>query len=185
MTTVPGRAGYRARTAVTVQHAAERRRALRITYASAWQPRVTERTIHPYRVVSTSRGYEVDAGPLDAQGRPRTFLLTGIRELRILDEGFARPAGLAAVLERNRDLTPVRGVAPHRRMWAIRHWSERVEQRTADGDDVAFTAWLLPPVADRVALMCLVAGPQVDLDDDDLVTATRSRARELLAHHGL
>lgn len=182
---VTGRAASRARWAALLQAAADQCRAVRITYSSAWAPRVRRRTIHPYRVVSTTRGYEVDAGPLDELGRPRTYLLARIRDYAVLDERFEVPEDLEAALATNRRLTPVRGVAPHARMWAIRHWSERIDQGDADAEDVSFTAWVLPPVPERVALMSLVAGPGVDLDDQELDRAVRTRAHEMLVHHGL
>lgn len=182
---VAGHAAYRIRTAAAFQHAATNGRAVRITYANVWNPQVTTRTIHPYRVVSTRRGYEIDAGPLDDRGRPRTYLITGIRDHQLLDETFTVPAEAAAAIEANRRLTPVSGVAPHRCMWAVRHWSERVDQDQADADDVAFTAWLLPPVPERVALICLAGGSGIDLDDPALADATAEMATELLRHHGL
>jgi proteasome accessory factor C len=182
---VTGHAAYRTRTAAVFQHAATTKRAVRITYASVWTAKVATRTIHPYRVVSTRRGYEIDAGPLDDQGRPRTFLITGIRDHQLLDETFDVPAEAAAATEANRTLTPVTGVAPHRAMWAVRHWAERVDQAGSDADDVAFTAWLLPPVAQRVALICLAGGPGIDIDDPTLAAATTQMATELLHHHGL
>lgn len=185
LTGVTGHAAYRARTAAVFQHAAADRRAVRITYSGTWTERVTTRTVHPYRVVSTRRGYEVDAGPLDSQGRPRTYLLTGVRDFAVLDETFDIPDQAAGAVAANRSLTPVTGVAPHRAMWAVRNWAERVDQAQFDTDDVAFTAWLLPPVAPRVALICLAAGPGIDIDDTQLCTAVARTAQDLLAHHGL
>lgn len=182
---VTGHAAYRTRTAAVFQHAVERRRCVLITYSSAWGAKVDTRVIHPYQVVSTRRGYEVDAGPLDGEGRPRTFLVSGIREHRLLDATFEVPADAAAAVEANRVLTPVSGVGAHRCMWAVRHWAERVDQAMFDTEDVAFTAWLLPPVAERAALICLAAGPGIDLDDPALVRATSDRATALLHHHGL
>lgn len=182
---VAGHAAFRTRTAAVFQHAATTRRAVRITYASAWTPRVSTRTIHPYRVVSARRGYEIDAGPLDADGRPRTFLITGIRDYQLLEETFDVPSGADEAIQANRALTPITGVAPHRSMWAVRHWAERVDQARADADDVEFTAWLLPPVAQRVALMCLAGGPGIDVDDSTLAQAVDDMATELLRHHGL
>lgn len=185
LTGVTGHAAYRARVAAAFQHAAHARRAMRITYSSVWTQKVSTRTIHPYRVVSTRRGYEVDAGPLDDRGRPRTFLLNGIRDYGLLEDAFTVPPAAAGAIEANRELTPVTGVAPHRCMWAVRHWAERVDQGPADTDDIQFTAWLLPPVPQRAALICLAAGPGVDLDDPVLALATAQAATDLLAHHGL
>ena len=42
-----------------------------------------------------------------------------------------------------------------------------------------------PTVAERVALICLAAGPGVDLDDAGLGAAVADRASVLLRHHGL
>lgn len=182
---VTGHAAYRTRTAAMFQRAVERRRQVRITYSTTWGATVGTRVIHPYQVVSTRRGYEVDAGPLDAEGRPRTFLVSGIREHHVLAATFEVPAGAMAAMEANRVLTPVTGVGAHRCMWAVRNWAERVDQAMFDTDDVAFTAWLLPPVAERAALICLAGGPGIDLDDPGLVRATGERAATLLHHHDL
>lgn len=182
---VTGAASFRTRTAAIFRQAADEHRQVRITYSGAWYPKVTSRIIHPYRVVSTSRGYEVDAGPLDAEDRPRTFLLRRVRDFEVLDDLFETPCAAAAAIDASRRLTAVEGVAPHRAMWVIRHWAERVEQFQSDSADVRFTAWVLPPVRARVALMALVAGPGVDLDDPDLAAAPTELAAELLAHHRL
>jgi proteasome accessory factor C len=182
---VTGHAAFRTRTAAVFQNAATTRRAVRISYSSVWTAKVSTRTIHPYRVVSTRRGYEIDAGPLDADGRPRTFLITGIRDYHLLDETFDVPVEVAEAIQANRELTPVTGVAPHRSMWAVRHWSERVDQASFDTEDVEFTAWLLPPVPERVALICLAGGPGIDINDDTLAQSAPDLATELLHHHGL
>lgn len=182
---VTGSASFRARTAAIFKQAADEHRAVRITYSGAWYPKVTARVIHPYRVVSTSRGYEVDAGPLDDRGRPRTFLLRRVRDFEVLADRFEIPPAAEGAIDANRQLTAVEGLAPHRAMWAIRNWSERVDQYQSDTADVRFTAWVLPPVRARVALMSLVAGSGVEWDDPDLAAAPAELAAELLAHHAL
>lgn len=182
---VTGHAAYRTRTAAVFARAGHARRAVRITYSNVWTPQVSTRVIHPYRVVSTRRGYEVDAGPLDADGRSRTFLLNGVRDFTVLDETFEVRAGIDALLDAERQLVPVCGVAPHRRMWAVRNWAERVDQERSDADDVQFTAWLLPPVAQRAALICLAGCPGIDFDDQSLAAAAAAMATVLLAHHEL
>ena len=65
------------------------------------------------------------------------------------------------------------------------HWAERVDQGDSDGYGVIFTAWLLPPLPQRIGLMMLLAGPDAYLDDPDLDGHRAELARELLAHHGL
>lgn len=189
LTNVAGRAGFRARTAAILQRAADAHHLVRIVYSGAWVPKLSERVVEPFQVSSTSRGYELDAGPLDADGKPRTFLVSRIRELEVLTESFQPDPRMAEAVVANRTLTAVTGAADHAVMWAVRHWSERVEQDHEDSDEVRFTAWLLPPVPDRVALICLVAGltatgdPTVRLDDPALTQVVRDRAAALLAHH--
>jgi hypothetical protein len=48
-----------------------------------------------------------------------------------------------------------------------------------------FTAWVLPPLPQRVGLMMLLAGPDAYLDDPTLDGHRADLARELLEHHGL
>ncbi len=189
LTNVAGRAGFRARTAAMLQSAADDHRRVRIVYSGAWAPKLSERVIEPYQVSSTSRGYELDAGPLDAEGKPRTFLVSRIRDHEVLEDRFQPEPRMAEAISANRALTAVSGTADHSAMWAVRHWAERVEQDHEDSQEVQFTAWLLPPVPQRVALICLVAGLTADghamvrLDEPELRQAVRDRAAALLAHH--
>ena len=60
----------------------KRRVRVDIVYSRAWEVGVSERTIEPYRLVRTRRGWEVDAGPIDDRGKMRTFLLSNIRDAR-------------------------------------------------------------------------------------------------------
>jgi proteasome accessory factor C len=65
---------------------------------------VVEHVIKPYRFVNTHRGWEVDAGVVGRDEYVPTFLLSGIRELAVLDETFERPADVneASEVERLR-----------------------------------------------------------------------------------
>lgn len=178
-------ATYRSAVAADIQRAAREHRQIQMTYSNAWLPRVRERIVHPYRVVSTARGYELDAGPLDDNGRPRTYLLPRIRDYRVLHEHFAVPANLDEALAANRRLTPVSGYSPHSGLWAIRRFSEITELQESDSEGATFTAWLLPPVPDRAGLMLLLAGRDAYLDDPALDAQRDIRATELAEHHGL
>lgn len=180
-----GQATYRARVAADLQRAVAGHRQVELTYSNAWLPRVRTRIVDPYRVVSTARGYELDAGPLDDQGRPRTYLLSRVRDYRTLESHFADPAGLAQALAANRRLVAVTGYAVHSGLWAIRAYAERCEYGAADAEGTVFTAWLLPPVPDRAGLMMLLAGADSYLDDADLDSQRLSWAADLAAHHGL
>ena len=183
--TVSGQAGFRARLAAIFNDAAAAGHRMRITYSNTWLPKVETRTIEPYRVMSTSRGYEVDAGPLDDKGAPRTFLMSQVRDWEVLSETFTPPPGATAALDANREQLATTGYAPHDGLWAVFHWAERVDQGASDGYGVVFTAWLLPPLPQRVGLMMLLAGPDAYLDDPDMDGYRADLARELLEHHGL
>lgn len=165
--------------------AARDHRRVRITYARAWWPGSAERVVEPYRVVRTRRGWEVDAGPPDEDGRLRTFLLTGVLDAEVLDEEFEPPAHLVDLLVAQRRTTPVRLVVPSNAVWVVERQAERVEVVREDGRESEVVAHLLEPVADRVARILLVAGRDAFVADarreyDD---AGRDLARRLLAHH--
>lgn len=185
MRSTVGLATYRSHIAADMQRAARARLRLEIVYSNAWRPRVGTRVVDPYQVVSTARGYELDAGPLDERGSPRTFLLPRIRSYRVLDSNFENPPNLAAALARNRQLTEVSGYVGHAGVWAVRHFSERCEFAEFDSSGTVFTAWVLPPLADRLGLMMLLAGPDSYLGDPELDALKLVKAAELADHHGL
>lgn len=169
-----------------LQEAQRRRRAVRIVYSRTWQHGVSTRVIHPYRLVQTRRGWEVDAGPPDSAGRLRTFLLSGIRDVEILEETFELPDGLPAMLDAQRATTPVRMVLPHGSRWAADMYAETVTVLRADEDDVEVELALLPPLADRVGMLLLAAGTGAFvLEPADLADAGAVLAEELLVHHGM
>ncbi|WP_183093261.1 WYL domain-containing protein [Nocardioides stalactiti] len=169
-----------------LQEAQRHRRAVRIVYSRTWQHGVSTRTIHPYRLVQTRRGWEVDAGPPDSAGRLRTFLLSGIREVESLEQDFALPADLPAMLDAQRATTTVRVVLPHGSRWAADMYAETVTVVRADEDDVELALELLPPLADRVGMLLLAAGAGAFvLDPPDLDHAGAVLAEELLLHHSL
>ena len=166
--------------------AARAHRRVRIRYVRAWWPGVAERVGEPYRVVRTRRGWEVDAGPPDEDGRLRTYLLTGVVEAEELDEVFEPPESLVDLLVAQRRTTPVRLVVPTSAVWVVERQAERVEVIREDGSDSEVVAHLLEPVADRVARILLVAGPDafVVTGAEEYQDAGRDLARRLLAHHG-
>ncbi len=88
-----------------LQQAQAEQRRVDIVYSRAWRIGVLERTIDPLRLQQTKRGWEVDAGPLDAEGRLRTFLLSNIRSADVRAESFEpphrprQPAGPAAAYD--------------------------------------------------------------------------------------
>ena len=150
-----------------------------------WNPGVTERIIEPYEIVHTSRGAEVDAGPIDDAGQIRTFLVSRIRAMEVLDEGFDRPEGATDLSIAQRELTRITGFVPTSGRWVLDKWAERVEVVSEDATGLEFSAHVLPPVAWRCALMMLMAGPEAWVDDPDLDAEKRVLADRLLAHHRL
>lgn len=169
-----------------LQEAQRHRRAVRIVYSRTWQHGVTARVIHPYRLVQTRRGWEVDAGPPDSAGRLRTFLLSGIRDVESLEETFELPDDLSGMLDEQRHTTPVRMVLPHGSRWAADMYAETVTVISADEDDVEVELALLPPLTDRVGMLLLAAGPGAFvIEPAELQNAGTVLAEELLVHHGV
>jgi proteasome accessory factor C len=173
-----------ATTAQLMHRAAEDRRRVEISYSRQWHPGTTTRTIEPYRVVRTRRGWEVDAGPADELAAVRTYLVSGIVDARTTDERFDLPADLDDLLAANRRPETVELVVPQDSRWAVDRFAETSEVLADDEDDVALRAQLLPPVAQRLGLLLLCTSP------DAFVTAPAAlrdagvdAARALLAHH--
>lgn len=163
------------------------RKRVRIHYARAWEPGADWRTIEPWLLHFTSRGYEVDGAALDRDGAMRSFLVSGIRELEVLDEGFEPPQDARQVSESERSTELVTGIVPQKGKWAIHKYGESVrwiDDRPGD-DFVAFKATLLPPLAERSALVCLSAGEGSYMDDERLDRAVAELAEQLWHHHDL
>jgi proteasome accessory factor C len=171
--------------AAELRGAARACRRVRIVYWRAWRPGVSERVIEPYRVVGTRRGFEVDAGPLDAGGAIRTFLVSGIRSVQVLDETFEPPGDVQQRIAAGRRTVAVHLVVPRDRGWVVERFAESVRVAQAD-EDLALVADVLPPVVERVGLMLTLAGPQAFVvEPAELHDAGAHTARVLLAHHGL
>lgn len=185
MTGIDGRVPYGGPAAAALRDAAARRRRVRIDYWRAWRPGRSTRLIDPYRVVSTRRGFEVDAGPLDENGAIRTFLVSGIRDVEVTDEAFERPDDVDARIAASRETTEVRLVVPRDLLWVVGRFAERTRVVRAD-DDLEVVASVLPPVAERVGLMVTIAGPQAFVTSPTwLRDSGVETARRLLEHHGL
>lgn len=176
---------YGSHIAAALEAAARSRRRVEVVYSRAWRPGVTTRTIDPYRVVSTKRGYEVDAGPPDETGAIRTFLVPRIRSFNVLEDTYDVPSDLDRLLEANRAETAVSLVVPVDARWVVERFAERTQTGRAD-DLIEVTAHVLPPVAERVGLILAIAGPDAFVvAPRDLVDAGERTARRLLEHHGL
>jgi proteasome accessory factor C len=179
------RSAYAARTVAALQTALDQRRRVRIVYSRAWKPGLVERIVEPYALTLTSRGYELDAGPVQDNDRIRSYLVTRIREHEMLEEVFDRPADSGSLIAANRATITVTGYMPHAGAWALRKWTESYAKGAADEHGFVFTAQMLPPVAERAALILILGGPDAYLDDEGQVAEAKALARELAAHHGL
>jgi proteasome accessory factor C len=167
-----------------LQQAVRDRRRVRIGYSRAWYAGVGERVIEPYRLVQTRRGWEVDAGPADEDGFLRTFLLSNIRDVAVLDDSFDLPERLQELLTEQRQTDTVRVRLPQSARWAADMYAERVTV-VDDGElYVVLDLELLPPLEHRVGLLMLVSGPDAEVIDPDLLATAGGRlASELLTHH--
>jgi proteasome accessory factor C len=171
-------------TAQALHRAAEEHRRVRLTYSRQWHPGTRDRVVEPYRLVRTRRGWEVDAGPPDEVAPVRTYLVSGIVDLEVTDETFEPPAGLDELLARNRAAEPVQLVVPQESRWAVERYAESTRVTDDDEGDVALTADLLPPVADRLGLLLLCCGPEAFVvAPESLADAGARTARRLLDHH--
>ncbi|TNM37481.1 WYL domain-containing protein [Nocardioides albidus] len=167
-----------------LRRALDERSVVRIVYSRAWDPGVTERDIEPYRLVQTRRGWEVDAGPVDEQGRIRTYLLSNIRSVELLERPFVVPEDVAELLAGQRATTRVRVLLPQESRWVADFYAEQVTLVEDDERDVVVDLELLPPVEDRVGRLLVTAGPTATvLDPPELDTAGVVLAEELLLHH--
>ncbi|MDQ6525515.1 WYL domain-containing protein [Nocardioides sp. LHD-245] len=159
-------------------------RTVRIVYSRAWEPGVTEREIEPWRLVQTRRGWEVDAGPVDDRGRIRTYLISNIRSVEVLDRRFVVPDDADDLLARQRTTTRVRVLLPQESRWVADVYAEQVSFVEDDEQDVVVDLELLPPVQDRIGRLLLTAGPTATvLDPPELDRAGVLLAGELLQHH--
>jgi predicted DNA-binding transcriptional regulator YafY len=170
--------------AVELNHAAQERRRVRIAYARTWHPGTSERVIEPYRVLRTRRGWEVDAGPADDAGRIRTFLVTGIRELSLLDETFERPGNVDDLVAAQRSAVGIELVVPQTGRWAVERFAESVTLLQDDEESVKVCATFLPPVEQRVGLILISCGPEAFVTaPQSMLDAGADVARQLLDHH--
>ncbi len=167
-----------------LQDAQEQGRRVRIVYSRAWREGVTERVIEPLRLVQTRRGWEVDAGPVGPEGNLRTFLLSNIRSAEVLDETFDPPAGVEALLKRQRATTTVRLELAQDARWAARLYVERVTVVAEDEETFTADLELLPPVGERVGLILLASGPSARvISPGAVLPEALGVVGELLRHH--
>lgn len=167
-----------------LQGAAHDRRRVAITYSRAWSEGVIERVIDPYRLVTTRRGWEVDAGPPDADGKLRTYLLSNLRDFEVLSETYEPPVDLDQLLLAQRTTRTVRVQIPHAARWAADVYAEQVHLVEDDEESVTLDLDLLPPVAGRIGLLLLAAGPDSRvLEPAALIAEGPKMASVLLAHH--
>jgi predicted DNA-binding transcriptional regulator YafY len=173
-----------AETARVLREAADEHRRVRMTYDRAWHPGRRERVIEPYRVVHTRRGWEVDAGPPDEAGRLRTFLVSGVRSADVLDEVFADPPELDAMLTAQRRARRVELVVPQDRRWVVERFAESTRVLDDDEESVKVEAELLEPFSWRLGLILLICGEEAFvMQPHDLSAAGSALAAQLLAHH--
>ena len=142
--------------------------------------------IEPWRLVQTSvRGWEVDAGPVAANGKLRTYLVSNVRQADILDEEFTVPSNAEELLAEQRATTTIRMHLPHRARWVLDEYAERSTVVADDADGFTVDVELLEPVGWRVGLITLAAGPDTRvLRPAGLIGEGPTLARRLLAHHG-
>lgn len=157
---------------------------IKIVYADAWHTGASEQVIEPYHLVHTRRGWEVDAGPVTAEGTVATFLVEQVSSYTLLDATFKMPANLEELLARHRAVIPVDLIVPHETRWAVEKYADRVDVLAEDETTVQLRAWVGHPVRHRVGLILTDGGPTARvLAPTDLCEAGRDLAGTLLAHY--
>lgn len=160
------------------------RRKVRIVYSRSWAAGVIEPTIDPYLLVLTRRGWEIDAGPPDADGAIRTYLLSNVRSVEVLDERFELPSELDARLAVQRVTETVRVRIPQEARWAADFYAETVTLVEDDETSATLDLELLPPLGERVGRLLLACGPEAAvISPSALVAEAAELAAQLLAHH--
>lgn len=165
--------------------AASEHRRVRLTYSRQWGNGIFERVIEPWRLVQTAvRGWEIDAGPIAQNGKLRSYLLSNIRDLEVLDDTFALPEDAEDRLAEQRETSLVTVELPHRSRWALDEYAEEVT--IVAQTDESFTAQvsLLEPVGWRVGLLMLAAGADSRvIEPAGLISEGPALAARLLEHH--
>ncbi len=168
----------------SLEAAVRERRRVRIAYSRAWEPGAYERVIEPYRLLSTRRGWEVDAGVPDDPHALRTFLVSHIRGAELLDETFVVPTDADERVSRSRATSMVRLRVPQHARWVLHRFAESVTVRVDNETSLEVDAQLLPPLRWRVGLMLVTAGDGAAVvAPRDLVDAGSQLARTLVDHH--
>lgn len=168
----------------TLREAIDSHHRVRIDYSRSWYQGVIGRVIDPYRLVQTRRGWEVDAGPPDEQGRLRTYLVANLRSVDVLDESYQDPPGLEHKLAEQRTTTRVRVRIPHSAHWAADFQAESTTVVIDDEFTTTLDLDMLPPVRHRLGLLLLAAGIDAQvLDPPGLVMTGPALAAQLLEHH--
>lgn len=168
-----------------IRDAIEQRRRIRITYARAWRPGISTRVVDPYRLICTNRGWELDAGPLDDAGDPRTFLLANTSELEVLAEGFEVPDDIREILARNRAQIRVEVSLPQRAAWGADTQADSIDAIRSDAETTTLRVELSPPYAERLALLLAPSyGQGMLMDHRELAADIGRVAQRLLRHHG-
>lgn len=189
-----------ARLAALLDDAIEARRVVRLRYTRAWEPGTRERDVEPYLMAKTRRGWELDAasteGPEDGHPRAepevRTYLLSGITDLQVLDSRFERRPEVEARIDQDRTEVPVDVLLPMAQLWVAQRFAERIEVLSADavnedseGEPEALVrAHVIAPVRQRLGLMLLIAGDDAYVHEPEGFDTVRAEAaRTLLEHH--
>ena len=167
-----------------LERARTERRRVTISYARAWHPGVIERVVEPYRLLRTRRGWELDAGPVQDDGKLRTYLLSRVQQIQVREDTFELPANLEELLRGQRIPTAVEIEVPHEARWAVEKQAESVEVIAEDETAVRLRAELLMPVDQRIGLIMIDSGPAARVvAPQQYMNAGPELARRLLAHH--
>jgi predicted DNA-binding transcriptional regulator YafY len=177
--------GWRSPYLDDLKRAASEHRLVRLVYSRQWGNGIFERVIEPWRLVQTTvRGWEIDAGPVATNGKLRSYLLSNVRGIEVLDETFSLPNDAQDRLAEQRQTFLVTLELPHRSRWALDEYAEEVTILEDADESVVVQAALLEPVGWRVGLLMLAGGVDTRvIEPAGLISEGPALAARLLAHH--
>ena len=172
-----------------LKQAEQQQHEVQITYTDEWRQTQTQQIVEPLQIRRRPTGYEVDVAPVQEDGRIATLLTDNISNPVLLSGRFERPENAAELIAANQETDQVTVYLPKSPLNTCERLTENIEilDEDADPDGERYLQLeLREPVADRLALLLLQAGPGSLVEEPaELEDVGADLARRLLDHHGL
>jgi predicted DNA-binding transcriptional regulator YafY len=172
-----------------LKQAEQQQRQVQITYIDEWRQHETPLVIEPLQIRRRATGYEVDVGPVQEDGTIATLLTDNISDPILLAERFERPENAEGLIAANQRTHQVQVFISKSATSTYETLVESVEVLKEDPEpdgEHYLQLELREPIADRLALLLLIAGPGSSVEEPaELDQVGADLAQRLLNHHGL